>query len=339
LDHATVAAREGHIVSALGPLEEKQRRALRDLALSIRVWPGRRTPTFVVLDVGAVPALRAGCPGATIVGCASDSPCAIDLDAAAFTSAWRGGRVELVYLGDATNCAVWVERLQPGGVLILRGDAVDLQPLTLERAVGDLWIYRMPGGPPSRVPYLSVITRTCRRPRQLALNIASLKAQTHAEYEHIILVDDDGAGLEAANRRISETAGRARGEWVMVLDDDDIITEVTLIRELRHFQDFKGNPDMVAWRIWRVQSLAPKPCAWNLPPKEIDVANGHMVCNCFAVRRQLYDDTIHAFNRAAAGDQSWLKAILAKQPNIFWWDQIVSHNLTIGQGRSEEGVS
>lgn len=47
--------------------------------------------------------------------------------------------------------------------------------------------------------FLTVITRTYKRPGLLARNQASLAAQTDPDFEQILLVDDAGRGVAWAN--------------------------------------------------------------------------------------------------------------------------------------------
>jgi glycosyltransferase involved in cell wall biosynthesis len=90
-------------------------------------------------------------------------------------------------------------------------------------------------------PEISVVIPTCQRPRQLVEAIASVVAQSHHDWEVVVVVDGpnpetDAAIASIADQRVrtvslperrgaSEARNRgvqaARGRWVAFLDDDD----------------------------------------------------------------------------------------------------------------------
>lgn len=68
---------------------------------------------------------------------------------------------------------------------------------------------------------VSVLTATLpERERMLAEAAASVRAQTYNEVEHLMAVDENRAGAGPVLNRLLE---EARGEFVMVLDDDDLL--------------------------------------------------------------------------------------------------------------------
>lgn len=60
---------------------------------------------------------------------------------------------------------------------------------------------------------------------------ASVAAQTFRGFEHLVLLDGDGAGCAATYNRL---AGEARGEWLFVLADDDLMLPGCLRQHLDH---------------------------------------------------------------------------------------------------------
>lgn len=106
------------------------------------------------------------------------------------------------------------------------------------------------------MPLISVILPTCDRPHLLPRAVASVRAQTEADFELLVidnnrttaaLVGTDGAGPWSADPRVrliraaeaeSAAAARnaglaaARGEWVTYLDDDDAYRPEKLARQL-----------------------------------------------------------------------------------------------------------
>src|SRR5258707_14358159 len=87
---------------------------------------------------------------------------------------------------------------------------------------------------------VSVIIPTHNRPEMLAEALASVRAQTFADYEIIVVSNGESANMRRASRhaaagcihleleRGSVSAARnfgiarAKGEWIAILDDDDL---------------------------------------------------------------------------------------------------------------------
>ncbi len=80
--------------------------------------------------------------------------------------------------------------------------------------------------------FLQVITRTFgQRPRMLARNQASLASLSDPDWEQTLVVDDVGRGINWANANLAEIP--ATGEYVWVLDDDDVCALPELVATLK----------------------------------------------------------------------------------------------------------
>ena len=66
----------------------------------------------------------------------------------------------------------------------------------------------------------------------LAANQESLRRQTSEAWIQTVLVDDLGRGVEWANQRLGAYAPMLAGDYVWVLDDDDLCTRPTLVEEI-----------------------------------------------------------------------------------------------------------
>jgi len=344
---------------APGVIPTHERVCIRDHALSIRVWPTRELPVFVSVGVErgeSLYALRAGCPEATILGIGKQkfwvtpSPATVHIQCSP-------GEIDkvldihpnIVFFGESENppqtkeLSWWIDQMLPGGEIIVRAHSIAYESainfirqqgnLSEQPSTGQIKIFRLPGGPAEPKPFLSFITRTYRRPRQLAYNIASIKAQGDMDYEHILIVDDDGIGLEAANCSFKKIINQIRGEYVMILDDDDALCKVDFLSGIKSIYFFKGQPDVIIFKVWRVTEVVPTPKYWNI--NEFDHGNGHRVCNCYCVKREFFLDTIHAFCAPRAGDRLWQKEMFSRNPSIYWWDRICSLNMRIGRCEPE----
>jgi len=343
-------------------IDKDERVALRNIALGIRVWPICTSPTFVCLGSASgvlETTLRCGCPEASIVsfskrhgflgqnhfiGMASVSAKTAHNFLHTGIHLIVGSEDLADPIGLGTMAAL-VGSLLPGGYVIFIVNGAqhvavlqflqESRQLVEEAPIGKLRIFRRPGGPAELTPFVSFVTRTCNRPRQLAHNIASIKAQTDQNYEHLVLVDDAGEGLHRANQLLGEEKERVRGTYVMVLDDDDILISTGVVSEAKHIWTFKGKPEVIVFKVWRLTEVVPTASGWRL--EEYDESRkSHRVCNCYLVRKDLYMKTIDAFGVPVAGDQSWQRALFGQAKSFFWWDAIVSANTRIGRCEQEE---
>jgi len=359
-----ITMRTDAFLATTGRLTFEERRALRDLALEVRVLPRRFTPLFVSVGVDThevATALSCGCPEASVLEFSGGVP---------FTTTWNTSigmscvppdrildhlyaQPDMIVGPESSEqpfglgtLAVLMGQLVAGGYLVLIchdkteksfGEALALikrAPLEELPSVGQLYIFRKPGGIGREQPFVSFLTRTYLRPRQLALNIASIKAQTDQSYEHIIIPDDIGVGLHAANGAFLKVKDRIRGQYVMILDDDDILITPGFVSKMKHIATFEGHPNMIVFKVWRLTEVVPTPQWWGVN-KHDEEHSGHRVCNCYCVSHDLFMKTIKAFHQPVAGDQAWQKAMFAEHPTIFWWNCIVSTNTRIGRCEPE----
>lgn len=109
-----------------------------------------------------------------------------------------------------------------------------------------------PGSPQAARPFLSIVTRACRRPRMLTLGVKSVLAQTCHDIEQVFLVDKSGNHPEGnilwANRQFALYKDRVIGHYVFPLDDDGVLVDPTFIAKLKAFAEGAGWPDVVLVR-------------------------------------------------------------------------------------------
>ncbi|TFH66924.1 MAG: glycosyltransferase family 2 protein [Gemmatimonadales bacterium] len=99
------------------------------------------------------------------------------------------------------------------------------------------------------MPFLTVLTRTCKRPKMLERNKESLRAQTDQDYEHIILEDDQHRGMLFANSQFYENRHLVNGEYVYLLDDDDYLINPEFVRTLKDVARDREAPDVIVFQF------------------------------------------------------------------------------------------
>ena len=180
-------------------------------------------------------------------------------------------------------------------------------------------------------PFLSIVTRCFRRPTLLARNISSVSSQTDADLEHIFIVDEIGIGKEAANQVLALNKHLVNGQYVLILDDDDILVYDNYVRDLKDIAE-RYNPDVIISKMrWHLGVEKPEKRWWKRPPKD-----GHIGSPCFAVRREVWLNHIHAFGTPRGGDFYFIRTLWDAGYKFHWWKQVTAEILQIGKARPEE---
>ena len=172
--------------------------------------------------------------------------------------------------------------------------------------------------------FLSVVTRCYKRPDMLAKNIASLEAQTDPDYEQLFIVDDDGQGIGWANRSLVMV--EPVGEYVMVLDDDDMLANVRAIEEMKAAT--LARPDMLIFKASHDGlGVLPSPAIWGKRPLK-----GHIGSCDFISRRDIWEKYIHRFGVDEGGDYAYLHAVWMNRPEVVWLDEVLASVQRISHG-------
>ena len=178
---------------------------------------------------------------------------------------------------------------------------------------------------------LEVLTRSCRRPLMLAANQESLRRQTSEAWIQTVLVDDLGRGVEWANQRLGAYAPMLAGDYVWVLDDDDLCTRPTLVEEIAEIVA-RENPDVIMLRMDHgAGRLLPGDDTWMGPP-----VLGQIGCSAFVVRREVWQRHARAMEKGHyASDYDLIAAIWRSQPSVYWHDVVASRVMRQSFGRPE----
>lgn len=180
-----------------------------------------------------------------------------------------------------------------------------------------------------RAPFLSVVTRCYRRPNMLAKNVASLDGQSDADFEQIFLIDEQGVGVYGANAALARA--QPRGEYVLILDDDDMLGDTEAIAVLRQAVTENNRPQLVIFRARHDRlGLLPSPRSWGKGPQL-----GHIGSCDFIAERALWQRHIAAFGVPAAGDYAFARSMWREGPDVVWLDRELAAVQRISRGAPE----
>lgn len=172
---------------------------------------------------------------------------------------------------------------------------------------------------PREKPFLEVITRTFGQRGTLLDRCKESVALLGPEVAQRILVDEGARGVAWANHNLATV--EASGEWVWVIDDDDLVSDAGMVEQLRRAAE--EQPDVVMVRVVHGK--------WGMLPPGTDWGHrpimGRIGGSCAIVRGEVWNKFRHAWQADYAGDFwfintlwdaglafSWLPVIAAYQP-------------------------
>ena len=184
------------------------------------------------------------------------------------------------------------------------------------------------------MPFLSIVTRTCRRPLHLAMCKASVTRQVDQDLEHIILRDTIGVGVAESNWLFLNA--QPCGEYVMILDDDDLLATPWVVSDLKVVAE-QHDPDVIVFKMRGPLGTLPGGHSWGNTPE-----HGRIGGSCVAVKSHVWDACIGAIATDGQGgppvyhsDLYYLEAVWASTDRIHWMDKIVVKVPRIHGGRME----
>jgi len=178
------------------------------------------------------------------------------------------------------------------------------------------------------VAFLQVITRTFgRRPTLLARNQASLAALEDADWEQTLVVDEVGRGVAWANANLGTVP--ATGDYVWVLDDDDVCVAPGL---LAHLKAHSG-ASVIVCRATHVQfGVLPHDKHWERAPVLGDCGWSNLF-----VRGDVWEAHRGALAQCGVyeGDHRFATRLWAAALPWAWCDIVAAHYPRVSAGASE----
>lgn len=188
-----------------------------------------------------------------------------------------------------------------------------------------------------RKPFLSIVTRCCKRPRMLGLNMASLDAQSNKSIEQVFIVDHVGRGIAWANQQLYTHRHRVHGRYVYILDDDNrLVSEKFVARVLGGAVAF-GDPEIFVVSGTRPTADVkrfPDERAWKSQTLRKETTNAH----CYVVRADVWKKHIKSFGYPPTLSGAWQfpKALIAHGGyHWVWMDVLGGESIQLGRGRVE----
>ena len=178
---------------------------------------------------------------------------------------------------------------------------------------------------------LEIVTRTFRRPGMLRRNVESVRALA-GSWRQVFLADLDGLGVAWANAQLAHY--EPVGEWVWVLDDDDLCAHATLAQEVAAIAAVH-DPQVIVVKFDHGElGVLPRVQYWGVLPPEGQIGGSSVI-----VRRAWWMQYRQAWASGRyAADHDFIAALWRGGPVIYWHDVVAGRVQRISRGRAEEGA-
>ena len=133
-------------------------------------------------------------------------------------------------------------------------------------------------------PLISIITRTFRRPHALRRNQIMVAAQLEHNFEHVILEDQKGAGMQIAEAALGAFVSEYRGDYICHVDDDDCFHNASFTHDMSNLIELY-RPKVI---FFCVHHLANQTKVYPLRWKQFPVEGGITTSNAL-IRKDIYN--------------------------------------------------
>jgi glycosyltransferase involved in cell wall biosynthesis len=133
--------------------------------------------------------------------------------------------------------------------------------------------------------FLSIVTRTYKRPQRLEECKASIAQLTDGDYEHVVVVDEVGAGHDGAYQLCIDAydAGRMHGQYIWFLDDDDRLADPEFVTRLKETAEEQNDPTVIVVRHQNTKRVWPEDDYWEKVP-----TRRHIGIGCLIIRSDIW---------------------------------------------------
>jgi hypothetical protein len=178
--------------------------------------------------------------------------------------------------------------------------------------------------------FLTIITWTYKRPTLLAKQRASLAMQTCQDFKQEVTEDTRGIGFEGVHRALQNT--ECEGEYIWIFDDDDIITDPTLIEKVKAVAHQNYDVENPGPEVIFVQSMW-KP---GIVHPDWPIRFGHISNINYIVRRDVWYKYRKEYAARSGGDGEFIVAVMRDRPVYAVVDGVMTATQVISRGRSED---
>ena len=168
--------------------------------------------------------------------------------------------------------------------------------------------------------FLTLLTRVDpARPLCLERCIASVKAQTDDDVQHLLLRPEvEPNDVVMVGPLIYYAAPQIEGRYITQLPDDDRLRSPDFVKDLKAVIGSE-DVDMVVFRMEHGSWICPPNDKWE----ERRVDGGYIAGQNIIVKREIYDGAAHEWLRLIyEADFYYIRAAFRLSKKVIWWDYI-----------------
>lgn len=176
--------------------------------------------------------------------------------------------------------------------------------------------------------FMTFYTPTYKRPTYLALCRRSVQAQTCRDFQHMVIVDDSGIGVDGMFHDIRRHAKAIRGDYVFILADDDRLIKAEGLGRVKAFAEANNRPPVIIVRNYKWGRTFP--LIWEQAPEFTKIDTGN-----FIIRSDVFLENADHFGECYEGDWIFIEHLWNSGYPFAWFDYVFSEMQVGGKGRTE----
>jgi hypothetical protein len=160
----------------------------------------------------------------------------------------------------------------------------------------------------------------------------SVRVQCDEDWEQVVIEDQVGIGVAGMYREVRRHVDQVHGDYVYMLQDDDMLVDPRFVAQLRKFVEATKWPEVVIVKI-RAQTRE-LPLIWREAPRlgRIDLGN-------FVVRADVWKAHAADFGQRYEGDFDFIMNLWDCGYRFEWWPRVVAKKVCVGRGRAEVEIA
>lgn len=170
--------------------------------------------------------------------------------------------------------------------------------------------------------FLTIYTPTYQRPSLLQVCEDSVQAQTDVgDIQHLVIRDEVGVGIDGMYAAIPANTYYMTGQYVYVLQDDDMLADNDVVADLQAFVTSQNKPDVVICLNRKRGNVYPTYPRQTMTegPRE-----GFIDLGSYIVRRDVFQRYADAFGKRYAGDIDFIVKLWVENCRFVFFDRLFS---------------
>ena len=179
-------------------------------------------------------------------------------------------------------------------------------------------------------PFISIVTRNFYKRTEMFGNCcASVSMQKDQDFDHVIIKDMVGIGSAKANLLFHANRDRVKGQYVFMLDDDDIFISDEFVGDMKRIVE-EHSPEMIFVRMLINEELYPTSVVWEKPR----LHQNHIGTSNVVLRNDLWQRYISMFSDIQVGDFVFINSVFLSRPKMFWQNKLYSKTTRVSRGQA-----